>query len=314
MADRIIIDTDPGVDDALAILMALGSAELEVEALTTVFGNVDVQQTTRNALAILHVGRREDIPVYAGAATPLARPSASASGHVHGDNGLGDAPLPAVGRAAEPEPAARFLSRRLAAADRPKTLVTLGPLTNLALALALEPGIVGRLERVVCMGGAVWVPGNSTATAESNIWKDPEAADVVFGSGLPIVLVPLDVTMRTVLTRKRLEPVVARTGQLGQFLASITPAYFEFYRQRRSLDGMALHDPCTIAYMLRSDLFRTERMAMAVETSGIHCTGRLVPDPNGRLGRPATVDACLDVKSEELVDLVLERLSNAASG
>lgn len=311
MPQRIIIDTDPGVDDALAILMALGSPELEVEALTSVFGNVEVEKTTRNALAILDAANRADVPVYAGAGHPVARSLGSVADHVHGESGLGDAAPPEPTRSAKAQKAAAFLVDRLMSPDGPRTLVTLGPLTNVALALNLAPELSERIERIVCMGGAVWAPGNASVTAESNILKDPEAADAVFGSGIPVVLLPLDVTMRTLLPRVRLEELIRRTGRLGAFIGSITPAYFRFYRQRYGLEGFALHDPCTIAYLTEPTLFQTRTMAMAVETGGSFCIGRLVPDPMGRLGRPATVTACLDADVDGLVELVLDRLEHA---
>jgi len=161
------------------------------------------------------------------------------------------------------------------------------------------------------MGGAVWVPGNASVVAESNILKDPEAADEVLASGLPIVLVPLDVTMQTLLLRARLEETVERSGRLGEFIRSITPPYFEWYQRRYGLKGFALHDPCTIAYLINPTLFQSQSMAMAVETGGVYCTGRVVPDPLGRLGRAANVQACLDVDVEGLVECVLENLAHA---
>jgi purine nucleosidase len=309
--ERIIIDTDPGVDDALAILMALGAPELEVEALTTVFGNVDLASTTRNALIILEVAGRPGIPVYSGAAQPISRAGGEYAGYVHGESGLGDAKFPDPLSIPETEPAASFLARRLAEPDAPRTLVTLGPLTNLAQALRLNPRIVQTVERVVCMGGAVWAPGNASVVAESNILKDPEAADEVCRSGIPLVLVPLDVTMRTLLLRSRLEEAVARSGKLGDFIEAITPTYFEWYQRRYGLEGFGLHDPCTIAYLINPTLFQSQSMAMAVETGGTHCTGRLVPDPMGRLGRPSSVQACLDVDVDRLVECVLENLAHA---
>lgn len=311
VAERIIIDTDPGVDDAIAILMALGSPELEVEALTTVFGNVDLGKTTRNALTILDIAGRAHTPVYAGATRPVARNGADNAGHVHGESGLGDAQFPDPPVNARSESAAVYLARRLAESDAPRTLVTLGPLTNVALALSLNPDLAGTLRRIVCMGGAVWAPGNASVVAESNILKDPEAADIVLGSGIPVILVPLDVTMRTLLLRARLDEAAARAGKLGGFLRAITPPYFEWYQRRYGLEGFALHDPCTIAYLINPALFQTQTMAMAVETAGVHCTGRVVPDPMGRLGRPASVTVCLDVDVEGLVECVLEKLAHA---
>jgi inosine-uridine nucleoside N-ribohydrolase len=311
VSERIIIDTDPGVDDALAILMALGSPELEVEAITSVFGNVDVARTTRNALIILETAGVTSLPVYQGAAHPIFRDCDNYASHVHGESGLGDATFPDPGRACEVESAAEFLARRLAEADAPRTLVTLGPLTNLASALRLNPHIAELVGRVVCMGGAVWVPGNASVVAESNILKDPEAADAVFGSGIPLVLVPLDVTMRTLLLRARLEEAVARSGRLGEFIRAITPPYFDWYKRRYGLEGFALHDPCTIAYLINPTLFQSQSMAMAVETGGMYCTGRVVPDPMGRLGRQANVQVCLDVDVDGLVECVLENLAHA---
>jgi purine nucleosidase len=311
MSERIIIDTDPGVDDALAILMALGSPDLEVEALTTVFGNVDIVNTTRNASIILEVAGNSRIPVYAGAAQPLTRDGGAFAGYVHGKSGLGNTVFDDPRGLPESEQAAAFLARRLVEPGAPSTLVTLGPLTNVAQALKLNPEIAGAVKRVVCMGGAVWVPGNASVVAESNILKDPEAADEVFASGLPIVLVPLDVTMQTLLLRARLEETVERSGRLGEFIRAITPPYFEWYQRRYGLKGFALHDPCTIAYLINPTLFQSQSMAMAVETGGVYCTGRVVPDPLGRLDRAVNVQTCLEVDVEGLVECVLENLAHA---
>src|SRR5215210_5868422 len=198
MAIPVLVDCDPGLDDALALLLVAASPELELLGVTSVAGNQTVDKTTANALKVLELAGRGDVPVACGAAAPLAGELVVAA-DAHGESGLGGLVLPETATAAVPEPAVDFLAKRLLVAESPPTLVAVGPLTNVALLLALHPEAVGRIDRLVLMGGAIGA-GNQTASAEFNIWIDPEAAHRVFTSGLAITMVGLDVTNRAVLT------------------------------------------------------------------------------------------------------------------
>ena len=207
MSRRVIFDTDPGVDDAMALFFLLQSPEFELEAVTTVFGNVDVEQTTRNALILLDVAGRADIPVAPGAGRPLMphRQRQLGGAVVHGDNGLGGADLPKPSRAAGSQRAAELIVERVMAAPGEITLIAVGPLTNVALATCLEPRIVEHVRELIVMGGAATVPGNVTPLAEANFHNDPEAAAIVVAAGYRLALIGLDVTLQAIITPEQVD-------------------------------------------------------------------------------------------------------------
>ena len=320
----ILIDTDPGIDDALAILLALGSPEVSVEAITTVAGNVEVDLATANAFRILDVARPVRRPrVARGAAAPLAGPLLTAA-HVHGEDGLGnlgDLREP-DGRPRYPEPshALEMLDGAdliLETADRfagRLVVVALGPLTNVALALRRDRGRLARAARIVVMGGAVAVPGNVTAAAEFNMHVDPEAAAEVFASGLPIELVPLDVTRRVVLTRADLSKALARHGgKTARFIEDFTAHGFDF-ETRRGDGAMALHDPLAVGVAVDPSLVTFEPLHVAVECVGRLTRGMIVADRRPHRDRPApTCRAALDVDAPRFLRLFLERMCRASA-
>lgn len=320
----ILIDTDPGIDDALAILLALGSPEVSVEAITTVAGNVEVDLATRNALRILDVVRPVRRPrVARGAAAPLAGPLLTAA-HVHGEDGLGN-----LGGLREPDGRPRYPepSRTLEMLDGPDliletadrfaerlVLVALGPLTNVALALRRNRGRVARAARIVVMGGAVAVPGNVTAAAEFNMHVDPEAAAEVFASGLPIELVSLDVTRRVVLTRANLRAALARQGgALARFVEDFTAHGFDFETQRGD-GGMALHDPLAVGVAVDPSLVTLDPLHVAVECEGRLTRGMTVADRRPHRPGPApTCRVALEVDAPRFLRLFLERVCRASA-
>jgi purine nucleosidase len=256
----IIIDTDPGIDDALAIMLALASPELELKALTTVAGNVGVDLCTQNALKLCELGGRSDLPVYVGCDRPLARKLIT--GTVHGTTGMDGADLPAPRAKAMAGHAVDWLIETLSqAAPESVTLLPIGPLTNIATALTRAPGIGRALKDVVIMGGATpRIGGNMSPHAEFNIFVDPEAAAIVFAGGLPITLVPLDLSYQMVVTMARLERIAAIPGPVGKALGGM----LRFYHKGDS----HLHDPLTVAWLLKPELFSGRRAAIAVETAG----------------------------------------------
>jgi len=320
----ILIDTDPGIDDALAILLALGSPEVSVEAITTVAGNVEVDLATSNVFRILGVARPGlRLRVARGAAVPLAGHLVTAA-HVHGDDGLGN-----VGRCLEPDGRLRYpepprtlemldgADLILETADRfagRLVVVALGPLTNVALALRRNRGRLGRAARIVVMGGAVAVPGNVTAAAEFNMHVDPEAAAEVFASGLPIELVPLDVTRRVVLTRAGLSAALARHGgATARFIEDFTAHGFDF-ETRRGDGGMALHDPLAVGVALDPSLVALDPLHVAVECEGRLTRGMTVADRRPHRDWPApTCRAALDVDVPRFLRLFLERVCRASA-
>jgi len=320
----VLIDTDPGIDDALAILLALGSPEISVEAITTVAGNVEVDLGTANAFRVLDVARPHHRPrVARGAAGPLVGPLITAA-HFHGDDGLGNLGRlrEADGRPRYPEPlhTLQMLDGAdliLETADRfagRLVVVALGPLTNVALALQRDRGRLAQAARIVVMGGAVAVPGNVTPAAEFNIHVDPEAASAVFASGLPVELVPLDVTRRVVLTAADLRAALARHGgPTARFIQDFTAHGFEFETQQG--DGsMALHDPLAVGVALDQSLVTLEPLHLVVECEGRLTRGMTVADRRPRRTGPApTCRAALEVDAPRFLRLFLERVCRASA-
>ena len=243
MSPRIplVIDTDPGIDDALAILLALASPEVDLQLVTTVHGNVDLALTTENALRVLHLAGRSDVPVAAGARASLIHPQPERAGHVHGEEGLGGVQLPPSPARLDPRPAVVALAELLESSAEPVTVAAIGPLTNIALLLAVHPEAAARIDRLVVMGGSAGRGGNVTAAAEFNIWSDPEAAAAVFGSTLPTVMVGLDVTLPTVLAEEGIARFAA-AGPVGATAAAILQQYLDHARDAYGIPGVVVHD------------------------------------------------------------------------
>jgi purine nucleosidase len=315
MSRRVILDTDPGVDDAMALFFLLQSPELELEAVTTVFGNVDVEQTTRNALILLDVAGRPDIPVAAGAGRPLMphRQRQLGGAVVHGDNGLGGADLPTPSRAAGAQRAAELIVERVMAAPGEITLIAVGPLTNVALATCLEPRIVEHVRELIVMGGAATVPGNVTPLAEANFHNDPEAASIVMAAGYRLALVGLDVTLRAIITPEQVDILKARGGQVGAFIHAIGAHYGAHYARRTGRIGFPMHDSAAVLYAIDPGYFQTDRWYLEIETTSPRASGMVMTDRRGRWGQPPNTDVCVGIDAERFLTLYLDRLTSGAS-
>lgn len=317
MAKKIIIDTDPGIDDAMAILFAFASAELDVIALTTIFGNVATPLATANALRLVETaGAEERTAVAGGAAVPLVVPFLGAADFVHGADGFGNVSLPPPQSTAVRETAAEFIVQAAHAHPREITLLTLGPLTNIALALALEPRLPELISEVVVMGGAVATSGNVSPVAEANIIHDPHAADIVFGAEWPLSLVGLDVTMQVWMDQAYIEALRREGGKTARFIAEIWPFYAHFHSERHGQIGSHTHDPAAVAYLIDPTLFETISAPARVVCDGI-AIGQTILDrvggwrrPNGWSGRPP-IRACLGVDAARLLALYRERITAA---
>ncbi|MFQ5897565.1 MAG: nucleoside hydrolase [Candidatus Methylomirabilia bacterium] len=324
MAIPLLIDTDPGIDDALALLLAFASPELSLEAVTTVAGNVPVSRSTLNVFRVMQLVNPSRPPVVAqGAERPLVRPLVSAS-DVHGEDGLGNLdrfvdpdgqrrypppagrPAPTDGADLILEMAARFAGELL--------LVALGPLTNLALALQRDPSRLARIRRVVVMGGAVASPGNITAAAEFNFYVDPEAARQLLGAGLPIELVPLDVTRQAVLSRAALENRLLRSpGPVSQFISDFTLEGFAL-GERRGEGGLTLHDPLALAVALDPTLVTFEGVSVDVECEGSLTRGMSVADRRPRPHPyPPNCRVAVSADAERFLEFFLDRVCPASS-
>ena len=308
MARKIIIDTDPGQDDAVAILLALASPELEVLALTVVAGNVPLHHTQRNALMLTELAGRHDLPVHAGCDAPLRRPLVTAE-HVHGRTGLDGVELPMPTRALSPGHAVDFLIETLRREPAGTvTLVPIGPLTNIAMAFQKAPDIIPRVQEIVLMGGAYFEVGNITPTAEFNIYVDPEAAAIVFDSGVPLVVMPLDVTHK-VLTSRDWVARMQRLGPVGQAVASWTDFFERFDREKYGSEGAPLHDPSTIAWLIGPQLFSGRNINVMVETEGQYTTGMTVADWWRVTDRKPNALFIRDVDAPAFFDLLTQRLT-----
>ncbi len=278
MPRKIIIDTDPGQDDAIAILLALASPELEVLGITCVAGNVPLALTQENARKVCELARRPDLPVFAGCDRPQARKLVTAE-HVHGRTGLDGVDLPAPEMPLQDRHAVDFLIDTLRREPAGSvTLVPIGPLTNIATALDRAPDIAGRIAQIVLMGGAYFEVGNITPTAEFNIYVDPDAAHTVFAAGIDTVVLPLDVTHKALVTAPRVAAFRALAGRIGPAVAGWTDFYERFDKEKYGAAGAPLHDPCTVAWLLAPELFAGRHVNVAVETSSDLTLGMTVAD------------------------------------
>lgn len=308
----VILDMDPGVDDALAILLALRSPELEVVGMTTASGNVELRHCTRNALRVLSLAGRPDIPVHAGASRPLVRPPLHAK-MVHGQDGLGDVGIPDAGRGADSEDAVGFLVRALEAQPGEIALIATGPLTNLALAERQSPGILKKTREVIVMGGSLREQGNATPTGEFNFVADPHAAREVLRSGADLTLVPLDVTHRCLLTETAFQRRIAPKGTpVSDLIVRATALCRAYMKGSEGIEGFHLHDPLAVGMGIDPSFCATEAVRLDVETEGMLTSGQVVVDrrryaDEGRLkGSKARV--CVGVDRRRFVAFFLGRI------
>lgn len=307
---KIIIDTDPGQDDAVAILLALASPdEIEVLGITAVAGNVPLSLTQKNARIICELAGKTEIPVHAGCGAPLQRPLVTAE-HVHGKTGLDGPELTDPKMPLADGHAVDFIIDTLR--DHPSgtvTLCPLGPLTNIATAFEKAPDIVERVQEIVLMGGAYFEVGNITPAAEFNIYVDPEAANIVFKSGRPIVVMPLDVTHKVLVTKHRVDAFRALNTKVGTFVAEMTEFFERFDVAKYGSVGAPLHDPCVTAYLIRPELFSGRHINVEIEIQSELTLGMTVADWWGVTDRPANATFIGDVDAEGFFNLLTERLA-----
>lgn len=306
MPAPVIIDADPGRDDAVALILACGaggSGGLDVRAVTTVAGNVPVDKTTTNALRVLALAGRTDIPVAAGAAGPLYRSLVTAE-HVHGESGLAVSEglrLPDAASTADPRGAVELASDVIEGSDEPVTLVAVGPLTNVATLLRRRPELRENVGRIVLMGGSIG-PGNITPAAEFNVYVDPEAARDVFGSGVPVTMVGLDATHRALATEEHLRRL-SSMGGVGEIVADllVEPAW-----RPRGGAAQPVHDAVAVAAALEPGVLVTRQMRVEVECAGEHTTGETVCDPEGVSGKATNAEVAVDLDADRIMELLLD--------
>lgn len=307
MTIPVILDCDPGVDDAAGLLLACARPELDVRAITTVGGNTSVVHTTRNALDLLAFAGIAGIPVAQGADRALMRPFHLGT-HIHGATGFGGVTLPESSRTPLALPAVDLIARIVRESAAPVTLIPTGPLPNIALFLLLYPELKARIARICLMGGGVY-EGNATPAAEANFRNDPEAARIVFASGLPITMVGLNVTHRALFTAEQ----TAWLRGTGRKVATAFAAMLEFrmgaYGENYGFAGAPLHDPIAVAAALHPGIVTTHRYAVAIETDGAFTAGRSVVDLAGVTGQPPNADVAMDVDVPAFVTLLLEAIA-----
>ncbi len=305
---KIIIDTDPGQDDAVAILLALASPELDVLGITAVAGNVPLKLTEKNARKICELAGKPETRVFAGAVRPLVRHLVTAE-EVHGKTGLNGPDLPEPTMKLQPQYAVDWIVDTLMAEDAGTvTLCPLGPLTNIALALVREPRIARRVKQIVLMGGGYFEQGNVTPSAEFNIYVDPHAADIVFRSGIDIVMMPLDVTHKALTKKSRVERIRQLGTRVGVATAQMLDFFERYDEEKYGSDGGPLHDPCVIAWLLRPDLFGGRHCNVTIETASELTMGSTVVDWWGVTRRPKNALVMRDIDDDGFFDLLAERL------
>lgn len=310
MARKIIIDTDPGQDDALAILLALASPEdLDVLGITAVAGNVPLALTERNARKVCELAGRRDVKVFKGAARPLVRPLVTAE-HVHGRTGLDGPDLPDPTMPLQAEHGVDFIVRTLMEeAPGMVTLCPLGPLTNIALAMIREPAVCARIGEIVLMGGGFFEGGNITPAAEFNIFVDPQAADVVFRSGAPLTVMPLDVTHKALTTKARVDGFRRMNTDVGRACVALLDFFERFDVEKYGTDGGPLHDPCVIAYLIEPALFSGRVCNVEVETASALTMGMTVVDWWGVTDRPKNARVMRGIDADGFFALLTQRIA-----
>ncbi|MFL4558386.1 pyrimidine-specific ribonucleoside hydrolase RihA [Yersinia kristensenii] len=308
MSRSIIIDCDPGHDDAIALILALASPELNVQAVTTCAGNQTPDKTLRNALRILTLLERQDIPVAGGALKPLLRELIIAD-NVHGESGLDGPSLPDPSFAPQAENAVELMARILRDSPHPVTLVATGPLTNVALLLAGHGALAAKIDRIVMMGGAVML-GNWTPAAEFNIFVDPEAADRVFKSGIPITMAGLDVTHQAQVMDEDIDRIRQLNNPIAEVVAGLLDFFMLYHRQERwGFQGAPLHDPCTIAWLLAPELFTSIERWVGIETRGEYTQGMTVVDYYQLTDNKPNAEVLMDIDRKGFIDLLVERIA-----
>jgi purine nucleosidase len=310
MTRKIIIDTDPGQDDAVAILLALASPEdLTVLGITAVAGNVPLHLTERNTRIVCELADKPDTLVFAGCDAPIKRKLVTAE-HVHGKTGLDGPQLPSPNMALQDQHGVDFIIETLRAEPAGTvTLCPLGPLTNIATALMRAPDIAPRIQEIVLMGGAYFQVGNITPAAEFNIYVDPEAADIVFKSGVPITAMPLDVTHKALTTAPRVETFRTMGSHVGRMVAEWTAFFERFDKEKYGSAGAPLHDPCVIAYLIQPDLFQGRHVNVEIEIQSELTLGMTVADWWRVTGRTPNATFMGDIDADGFFDLLTQRIA-----
>ncbi len=309
---KLLIDTDPGIDDSLAFLLGLASPEITIQGLSVVHGNCSVDQALTNALAVLELGGHPEIPVARGCERPLVQPSLLAP-ETHGDTGLGYAKLPAPQAQPVKQHAVDWLIEKILAAPGEYTLLAIGPLTNIALAMRKEPAIIPALKEIVIMGAAIRHQGNTTPLAEFNVSVDPHASHIVYHCGAPITLVPLDVTYQCILTHADVARLQRIDSPITQFIADSTRFYMEFHDEYQQIDGCVINDPLALALTFAPELCDYETHYVDVDIQGGVSMGKTYADFYKMTKQPPNMQVALGVHPRAFIELFLTRMEQLAT-
>jgi len=311
MPKKILFDTDPGIDDACAILLALASPELSLEGLSVVHGNCSLEQGTTNALSVLELANASHIPVAKGCELPLVQPSLLAP-ETHGDTGLGYAKLPNPRAKPIHQHGIDFLIEKIMASPGEITLVAIAPLTNVALTIRKEPHIIEALKEIIIMGGAIRHEGNTTALAEFNTYVDPHAAQIVYQAGIPTTLVPLDVTYQCILRPGDVGRLQKIDSPITKFVADATRFYMEFHDEYQQIEGCVINDPLALALTFMPELCTYQELPVDVDLSGGISMGKTVADFYNYGKKPANMKVALSVRARDFIDQFVERIERLA--
>lgn len=308
MAQRIILDTDPGIDDALAILLLAASPEISLEAITVTHGNTDVDKCLKNALKLVELAGIAGVPVARGASEPLVKELTVAE-ETHGDGGLGYAVLPNASVNASPLTAVQTIIELVHKYPNEITILAIGPVTNIALAIHKDPSILKLIKNVVIMGGAIHYPGNMTPDSEYNVYCDPEAFDIVLRSGLDITVVPLDVTYKCLFTTEHVARLSSAKKEIRDFITDSTRFYMEFHAEYQDIMGCAINDPLAAAILIRPDLVSLRDYYMTIELKGEHTRAKTSVDHFKVLGKNPNTKVAMEVNVGAFMDFFIERVS-----
>lgn len=311
MPKHIILDTDPGIDDSLAILLALASPEIILDGVSAIHGNASTNQTTRNTLAILELAHASRVPVYKGCDLPLVK-EPLLSPETHGDTGLGYAKLPEPQTKPRARHGSDFLIESIMSNPGEITLVAIGPLTNVAMAIRKEPRIVKHVKEAFVMGGAIQHAGNTTALAEFNTFVDPHAAHIVFHSGMPITLTPLDVTYQCIFTVDDLRRLLKIDSPVTKFIADATRFYMEFHDEYQKIDGCVINDPMTLALTFMPEICDYQNLVVDVDISTGVGLGNTFADFYNYEKKPANMRVAMGARPRMFMELFLERMEKLA--
>jgi purine nucleosidase len=308
MAEKVIFDTDPGIDDALALLLLAASPEVDLRAITVTHGNTSQEKCLRNALQLVELAGIKHVPVIRGASEPLVK-ELSVAEETHGDGGLGYAILPPSNVKPSSVLAHDAIIDEVERHPHEVTLLCVGPMTNIALALLKKPSIAGKVKRIIAMGGAIHYPGNATPQSEYNVYCDPEAFDIVLRAGIDFTLVPLDVTYKCIFTTAHLARINQARDEIKKFITDSTRFYMEFHASHQDIHGCAINDPLAAALLIKPSLVTNRDYFLSIELQSVSSKAKTIADHYGALKQTPNAKVAMEVDVESFMDLFITRMN-----